>query len=79
MSPAEYLSRGNLFLSTEVEDPLLPQVLDLIGEDCMVFGSEMPHGDRDRFAVRAFRERQDLAESAREKILNANPERLYGI
>ncbi len=79
VSPAEYMSRGNLFLSTEVEDPLLPQVLDLVGEDRVVFGSDMPHGDRDRFAVRAFRERRDLSDSAKEKILNANPKRLYGI
>ncbi len=78
-SPAEYMSRGNLFLSTEVEDPLLPQVLELVGEDAIVFGSDMPHGDRDRFAVREFRKRQDVSESARDKILNANPKRLYGI
>ena len=62
-----------------MEDPLLPQVLELIGEDRIVFGSDMPHGDRDRFAVREFRKRQDVSESAREKILNANPKRLYRI
>ena len=39
----------------------------------------MPHGDRDRFAVREFNKRDDISESAKEKILNANPKRLYGI
>ena len=73
------MSRGNLFLSTEVEDPLLPQVLNLLGEDRIVFGSDMPHGDRDRFAVRTFQARQDVPESAKEKILNVNPKRLYGM
>ncbi|MBI3076239.1 MAG: amidohydrolase [Deltaproteobacteria bacterium] len=78
-SPLEYLRRGNLFIATEVEDPLLPQVLDLVGEDRLLFSSDMPHGDRERFAARTLRGRTDISESAKWKILEANPRRLYRI
>jgi predicted TIM-barrel fold metal-dependent hydrolase len=75
--PREYLSRGNLYVSAEVEDALLPQVIDLVGEDHVIFGSDMPHGDRERFAARTLLARADLGDGAKRKILEANPRRLY--
>lgn len=75
--PREYLRRGNLYISTEVEDTLLPQVIDLVGEDHLIFGSDMPHGDRERFAARTLEARSDLSESAKRKILEDNARRLY--
>jgi predicted TIM-barrel fold metal-dependent hydrolase len=75
--PREYLGRGNLYVSTEVEDALLPQVLDLIGEDHVIFGSDMPHGDRERFAAKMLLDRVDVGQTAKRKILEANPRRLY--
>ena len=73
------MRRGNLYISTEVEDPLLPQVLNLLGEDQIIFGSDMPHGDRERFTVRTLRNRKDIEKSAKEKILETNARRLYRI
>src|SRR5881628_979952 len=75
--PREYLRRGNLYVSTEVEDTLLPQVIDLVGEDHIIFGSDMPHGDRERFAAKTLLTRTDLSEAAKRKILEENPRRLY--
>jgi hypothetical protein len=75
--PREYLSRGNLYVSTEVDDVLLPQVIDLVGEDHIIFGSDMPHGDRERFAARTLLARADLGETVKRKILADNPRRLY--
>lgn len=75
--PREYLSRGNLYVSTEVEDTLLPQVIDLIGEDHIIFGSDMPHGDRERFAAKTLLARPDLGDTVKRKILTDNPRRLY--
>ncbi|MBI3076669.1 MAG: amidohydrolase [Deltaproteobacteria bacterium] len=75
--PQEYLRRGHLYVSTEVEDALLPQVIELVGEDQIIFGSDMPHGDRERFAARTLQARADLSESAKRKILEENPRRLY--
>ena len=38
----------------------------------------MPHGDRDRYAVKELRARQDLSAAAVEKILCTNAKRFYG-
>ena len=76
--PDEYVRRGNLYWSAEVEDSLLPQVLDLVGEGQIVFGSDMPHSDRERFAARTLLERDDVSESGKSAILESNPARLYG-
>jgi uncharacterized protein len=75
--PREYLRRGNLYVSTEVEDALLPQVIELVGEDHIIFGSDMPHGDRERFAAKTLLARTDIGAPAKRKILEANPRRLY--
>jgi predicted TIM-barrel fold metal-dependent hydrolase len=78
-SPMEYLRNGNLFFSAEVEDVLLPQVIELVGDHQMVFGSDMPHGDRERFAGRELAKREDISASAKAAMLEANPARLYGL
>ncbi len=75
----EYLKRGNLYFSTELEDHLLPQVLDLVGENQVVMGTDMPHGDRERFAARSLRGRSDLRDAVKSNILEHNPARLYGL
>ena len=77
--PFEYTMGGNLYFSTEVEDLIPPQVLDLVGEEQIVFGTDMPHGDRERCADRTLAERKDISQSAREKILDKNSARLYGL
>lgn len=77
--PMEYVRRGNLYFSTEVEDFLLPQIMDFVGEGQIVFGSDMPHGDRERFAARLLQERKDLSAAAKVNILETNPARLYGL
>lgn len=79
LPPMEYIKRGKIYFSAEVEDMLLPQVLDLVGDGQIVFGSDMPHGDRERFAARMLQERKDLSESAKKKILETNPLRMYGL
>ncbi len=78
LPPMEYIRRGNLYFSAEVEDTLLPQVMDLVGEGQIVFGSDMPHGDRERFAARSLQERKDISAAAKVNILEKNPSRLYG-
>jgi predicted TIM-barrel fold metal-dependent hydrolase len=75
----EYNKRGNIYFSTEVEDEILPNVLNLVGESQVIFGSDMPHGDRERCAARMLQARTDIDESAKASILDKNPARLYGL
>jgi predicted TIM-barrel fold metal-dependent hydrolase len=79
LPPMEYIRKGNLYFSAEIEDALLPQVLDLVGEAQIVFGSDMPHGDRERFAARSLLQRNDIGEATKAKILLENPASLYGL
>ena len=75
--PMDYVKQGNLYFSAEVEDALLPQVLDLVGDGQILFGSDMPHGDRERFAEKILRERTDISAAAKTKILESNPAKFY--
>jgi uncharacterized protein len=79
LAPMDYVMKGNLYFSAEIEDALLPQVLELVGDGQIMFGSDMPHGDRERFAARMLQERTDISESAKTKILESNPIRFYGL
>lgn len=75
----EYIKRGNLYFSAELEDSLLPHVLDLVGETQIVMGTDMPHGDRERYTARELQERKDITAAAKTNILEHNPARLYGL
>lgn len=75
--PTDYLRSGQVYVGCEVGDPLLPHVIDLIGEEHLLYGSDIPHGDRDYFTVRALRKRDDIPASAKTKILYENPRRFY--
>jgi predicted TIM-barrel fold metal-dependent hydrolase len=77
LDPMEYVKKGNLYFSAEIEDVLLPQVMELVGEGQIMFGSDMPHGDRERFAAKLLQDRRDISDSAKASILEANPARFY--
>ena len=49
-----------------------------MGEGQIVFGSDMPHSDRERFAAKTLLDRDDVSESGKSAILESNPARLYG-
>ena len=77
LSPMDYIKNGNIYFSSEVEDILLPQVLDLVGDGQLMFASDMPHGDRERFAAKTLQDRQDISATAKTKILESNPAKFY--
>ncbi|MGH7808944.1 MAG: amidohydrolase family protein, partial [Candidatus Binatia bacterium] len=73
----EYINKGNIYFSSEVEDVLLPQVLELVGDSQLLFASDMPHGDRERFAAKTLQVRKDISDAAKTKILESNPVKFY--
>jgi len=75
----EYIKRENLFLNAQLEDFLLPQVMELVGERQIVLETDIPHGDRERFAARLLQERKELSAKAKANILEHNPVRFYGL
>jgi predicted TIM-barrel fold metal-dependent hydrolase len=75
--PIDYLRGGQVYVGCEVDDPLLPHVISLMGEEHLLYGSDIPHGDRDSFTVRALQKRDDIPDSAKKKILDDNARRFY--
>jgi predicted TIM-barrel fold metal-dependent hydrolase len=59
----------------------LPHLLNYIGEDHIVIGSDYGHNDpsKEPEFVRNMRAREDVAPPIIEKILCQNPRRLYGL
>jgi predicted TIM-barrel fold metal-dependent hydrolase len=76
--PVEYLERGQIHLTCEGEEPILPGVIDVLGDDFIMFASDFPHWDSDYpNATRAMVERTDVSEASRAKILATNAERFF--
>lgn len=58
---------------------MLPYVLEHLGDDLVMFASDYPHWDgMFPYAVSTIRNRKDLSESAKKKILTDNAKRFYG-
>jgi predicted TIM-barrel fold metal-dependent hydrolase len=69
-----------MFVTCENSDDL-PYVVEQCGEDCLVIGTDYGHTDTssDIDAIKIFRERNDLNEEQKRKILSDNARALYGL
>jgi uncharacterized protein len=77
--PGEYFADGNLFLSSEPDERLIPVVMQQLGADCVFYASDYPHTDsKFPYSVKCIRERDDLPAGAVPKLLGANAARYYG-
>jgi len=76
--PSELLARGQLYFSCEADERELIHVVDVIGDDWIVFASDYSHFDS-RFpgASAPIVEHEKLSDASKRKILNDNARRLY--
>ena len=78
LKPSEYFRR-QCWISTEHEKEL-PMIIDLIGDDNIVFSTDYPHGDSDfPEGVEEFLEMGGVSDKSRKKILWDNCARLYNL
>ena len=77
--PKDYIERGQIYFGFEVDEKLLPFALEEFGDECWLYGSDIPHGDRLYGAVDVFLERKDIAEESKRKLMIDNTARFYGI
>jgi uncharacterized protein len=77
--PKEYIERGQIYFGFEVDEKLLPFVLEEFGDECWLYGSDIPHGDRLHGAVDVFLQRKDISEESKRKLLVHNTARFYGL
>ena len=78
MKPSEYWRRQ--CYATYQSDPVGLRLIDLLGEDTIMWGSDFPHPDGVWPDSQSFIERElaDVPESIRRKIVCENAARLYG-
>lgn len=77
--PSRYLQDGQLYITCEAEDRLLPHVLDTWGEDRVMLSSDMPHAELRDSAKDEIVRRADLTEVSKRKILVDNALKFYAI
>jgi uncharacterized protein len=76
--PEEYIRGEHLYFATEPDEALLPAVIDIVGEDRLVLGSDYCHPEgKCPFTMKMLAERSDISDTAKRKILGDNPARLY--
>ena len=79
LKPSEYFRR-QCFISAEVDEPMLPQVVESVGAECIVTASDFPHPEGTfPHGVRKLWEREDVPEQARRQMLWDSPRRLYAL
>ena len=78
MTPIEYIQAGRIFIGFEVDDDLLPYMIDKYGTDCWVYASDIPHAHRKPDSPRYILNRPDLPDAAKQRILWQGTARLYG-
>lgn len=76
--PIDYVTSGSCYFATEPDERMLPAVLRTIGDDYVLFSSDYPHTDsKFPFSVKYIRERVDVTEASKAKVLSANGAKFY--
>lgn len=79
MKPSDYFRR-QCFISIEPSEPYLQQIIDFIGTDNLIFGSDYPHMDHNvNITQQVVSLEERLPKRTLQKILWDNPRRFYGL
>ena len=76
-NPRDYVAQGRVYFSCELDEARIGMVSEAIGDDCIVYSSDLPHAHRVFDALQLFHDRKDIAEGTKAKIL-ANGGRFFG-
>ncbi|MDJ0734540.1 MAG: amidohydrolase family protein [Nostocaceae cyanobacterium] len=79
IKPSEYFRR-QCFIAIEPSEPYLDKLIEYIGSDNILFGSDYPHTDhRPKIVEEAVALQECLPKKTMQKILWDNPARFYGL
>jgi uncharacterized protein len=79
LAPREYLKRGSVYFGFEVDEALLPYCIKFLGANCLVWGSDIPHADREAYGARELQQRRDISDEDKWKLLVGNAAAFYKI
>jgi predicted TIM-barrel fold metal-dependent hydrolase len=74
----EYVRSGRIFLAGEADDKMLVHEIGLLGEDQILYSSDLPHGEGRHNAAKEILARNDLSEAQKQKILYHNAVKFFG-
>ena len=74
----DYVRSGRIFLAGEADDKMLVHEIALLGEDQMLYSSDLPHGEGRHNAAKEILARTDLTETQKRKILYDNAVKFFG-
>jgi uncharacterized protein len=76
--PSEYFLEGNCYISCEPDEHMLRQVIELIGDERIVYASDYYHWDCSfPDTVKLIAERNDISDASKKRILSDNATVLY--
>ncbi len=79
MKPSEYFKR-QCWVGFELEEPCLREVIDTVGIDRLLFGTDYPHPDHLHFDIEALNSQQNIFSPDELRcVLEDNPKTFYGI
>lgn len=78
-SPREYVARGNVWVSCEPDEKMLPAVIDQLGDRCVMFASDYPHWDGSWPNATSKLLSQDIPALSLARVASANAEEFYGL
>jgi len=73
-----YAKSGRIFVAGEADDKLLPQEIELLGEEQILYSSDLPHGEGRHNAAKEIIARKDINERQKQKILYDNAVKFFG-
>ena len=79
LMPSEYFHR-QCYIAVEPSEPYLSQIIEFIGSDNLIFGSDYPHMDHQPDVVNNVVELEEhLSQEIVKKIVWDNPRRFYDL
>ncbi|MFQ5666709.1 MAG: amidohydrolase family protein [Candidatus Binatia bacterium] len=79
-TPEEYIGRGQVFVSCEPDEAGVRFATEVLGADFIMYASDYPHWDSEfPNSSKPLRERTDIPDEAKAKILGESAMRFYGL
>ena len=76
--PSRFFRNGQVYVHCEAGEAILPYVLAYLGEDHLIYSGDYPHWDNEfPQNIKVLKDRADISETAKRKILRENARRLY--
>jgi predicted TIM-barrel fold metal-dependent hydrolase len=74
----EQAKSGRIFVAGEADDRMLLAEIDLLGEDQILYSSDLPHGEGRHDAAKEILARKDISDAQKRKILYDNAVKFLG-